>query len=63
MVRLDVASVTYTLADGRPLLRDVSLAVSGGERVALIGRERRREKHAAADRHWRTLTGLQHGDP
>ena len=37
MVRLDVASVTYTLADGRPLLRDVSLAVSGGERVALIG--------------------------
>ena len=37
MVSLDVASVTYTLADGRPLLRDVSLAVSGGERVALIG--------------------------
>ena len=37
MVHLDVASVTYTLADGRPLLRDTSLAVSGGERVALIG--------------------------
>lgn len=37
MVHLDVASVTYTLADGRPLLRDVSLAVGAGERVALIG--------------------------
>src|SRR5699024_10032636 len=33
----DVASVAYTLADGRPLLRDVSLSVSAGERVALIG--------------------------
>lgn len=37
MTHLDITSVTYTLADGRPLLRDVSLAVGGGERVALIG--------------------------
>lgn len=37
MVHLDIAPVTYTLADGRPLLRDVSLRVSAGERVALIG--------------------------
>ncbi|WP_134321699.1 ABC-F family ATP-binding cassette domain-containing protein [Cumulibacter soli] len=37
MVHLGAASVTYTLSDGRPLLRDVSLAVGPGERVALIG--------------------------
>ncbi|WP_145738542.1 ATP-binding cassette domain-containing protein [Saccharopolyspora dendranthemae] len=37
MARLDVGSVAYALADGRPLLRDVSFSVGGGERVALIG--------------------------
>ena len=37
MTHLNLASVTYALAGGRPLLRDVSLAVSAGERVALIG--------------------------
>ncbi|MFC6383519.1 ATP-binding cassette domain-containing protein, partial [Nesterenkonia lacusekhoensis] len=37
MVHLDVASVAYTLADGRPLLRDVSLRLGAGERVAIIG--------------------------
>lgn len=37
MTHLDIVSVTYALADGRPLLRDVSLAVGGGERVALVG--------------------------
>lgn len=29
--------MAYALADGRPLLRDVSFSVGGGERVALIG--------------------------
>ncbi|WP_098731502.1 ATP-binding cassette domain-containing protein [Brevibacterium epidermidis] len=37
MTHLDLASVTYTLADGRPLLSDVSFSVGRGERVALIG--------------------------
>lgn len=37
MVHLDVASVAYSLADGRPLLSDVSFRVGLGERVALIG--------------------------
>lgn len=37
MSHLDVASVSYTLADGRPLLRDVSLSLGVGERVAVIG--------------------------
>ncbi|MEU3269765.1 ATP-binding cassette domain-containing protein [Saccharomonospora sp. NPDC006951] len=37
MAHLDIASVAYTLADGRPLLRDVSFGVGEGERVALIG--------------------------
>ena len=37
MPHLDISSVSYTLADGRPLLRDVSLRVGLGERVALIG--------------------------
>src|SRR5699024_8748574 len=37
MVHLDLAGVAYTLSDGRPLLRDVSLSVGAGERVALIG--------------------------
>ena len=37
MSQLSVASVSYSLADGRPLLRDVSFGVGEGERVALIG--------------------------
>ncbi|QZY51318.1 ATP-binding cassette domain-containing protein [Leucobacter tenebrionis] len=37
MAHLDVASVAYTLADGRSLLRDVSLSLGAGERVAVIG--------------------------
>ncbi len=37
MTHLDLASVTYTLADGRPLLSDVSFSVGQDERVALIG--------------------------
>jgi ATPase subunit of ABC transporter with duplicated ATPase domains len=37
MAHLDVASVAYTLTDGRPLLRDVSLSLGAGERVAVIG--------------------------
>jgi ATPase subunit of ABC transporter with duplicated ATPase domains len=37
MAHLDVASVTFTLADGRPLLGDASFRVGSGERVALIG--------------------------
>src|SRR5699024_2429465 len=37
MTHLDVASVAYTLADGRSLLRDVSLGLRAGERVAVIG--------------------------
>jgi ATPase subunit of ABC transporter with duplicated ATPase domains len=34
---LQIADVNYTLADGRVLLRDVSLKVSGGDVVAVIG--------------------------
>ncbi|GAA2093551.1 ABC-F family ATP-binding cassette domain-containing protein [Brevibacterium salitolerans] len=37
MAHLEVTSLTYTLADGRPLLDDVSLSAGSGERVALIG--------------------------
>src|SRR5690625_1988793 len=37
MVRLGVDFVSYTLADGRPLLRDITVRVGAGERVALIG--------------------------
>ncbi len=37
MSYLELQSVSYTLADGRPLLRDVSFRVSSHERVALIG--------------------------
>ena len=37
MGHLDIASVEYTLPDGRPLLRDISFSVSDGDRVALIG--------------------------
>lgn len=37
MGHLDVAGVSYTLADGRPLLADVSFRVGAGDRVALIG--------------------------
>ncbi|MEZ5085246.1 MAG: ATP-binding cassette domain-containing protein [Tessaracoccus sp.] len=37
MTHLDVTSISYALADGRPLLHDVSLRVGEGERVALIG--------------------------
>ncbi|MGI6878303.1 ABC-F family ATP-binding cassette domain-containing protein [Microbacterium sp. gxy059] len=37
MAHLEAASMSYALPDGRPLLRDVSLRVGDGERVALIG--------------------------
>ena len=37
MAHLDVASIDYRLADGRPLLSDVSFRVGEAERVALIG--------------------------
>ncbi|RKQ83962.1 ATPase subunit of ABC transporter with duplicated ATPase domains [Mycolicibacterium mucogenicum 261Sha1.1M5] len=37
MAHLDIAAVSYTLSDGRPLLSEVSLSVGAGERVALIG--------------------------
>jgi len=34
---LDLNAVSYVLADGRPLLSDVSLRVGEGAKVALIG--------------------------
>ncbi|GAA1253086.1 ATP-binding cassette domain-containing protein [Prauserella halophila] len=37
MAHLDVAAVGYSLPDGRPLLRDATLHLGPGERVALIG--------------------------
>lgn len=37
MSYLELQSVSYTLADGRPLLRDVSFRVNSHERVAVIG--------------------------
>ena len=37
MGHLDIAGVNYSLADGRPLLADVSLRVGDGAKVALIG--------------------------
>ena len=37
MSYLEAQSVSYTLADGRPLLRDVSFRVGLRERVAVIG--------------------------
>lgn len=37
MAHLDIAGIDYTLADGRPLLSDVSFRVGEGARIALIG--------------------------
>ena len=37
MGHLDIAGVNYSLADGRPLLADVSLRVGDGAKVALVG--------------------------
>jgi len=37
MGHLDVAGVTVTLPDGRPLLRDVTFRVGEGSRVAIVG--------------------------
>lgn len=37
MAHLDIAAVSYTLSDGRPLLSEVSFSVGEGERIALIG--------------------------
>lgn len=37
MAHLDIAAVSYTLSDGRPLLSEISFAVGSGKRVALIG--------------------------
>ncbi|MEV1005901.1 ATP-binding cassette domain-containing protein [Streptomyces sp. NPDC049881] len=37
MGHIDVAGVSYALADGRPLLSDVSLRVGEGQRTALVG--------------------------
>ncbi|MGO2048622.1 MAG: ATP-binding cassette domain-containing protein, partial [Brachybacterium tyrofermentans] len=37
MAHLDIVGIEYTLADGRPLLSDVSFRVGEGARVALIG--------------------------
>jgi ATPase subunit of ABC transporter with duplicated ATPase domains len=37
MGHLDIASVSYSLADGRPLLNDVSFSVTDGSKTALIG--------------------------
>ncbi len=37
MSHVDVNAVSYVLPDGRPLLRDVSLRVGDGARIALVG--------------------------
>ncbi|MGO1315979.1 MAG: ABC-F family ATP-binding cassette domain-containing protein [Cellulomonadaceae bacterium] len=37
MAHIDIAGVTYTLPDGRPLLAGVDLRVADGARVALVG--------------------------
>ncbi|WP_270887462.1 ABC-F family ATP-binding cassette domain-containing protein [Pedococcus sp. 5OH_020] len=37
MGHLDISSVSFVLPDGRPLLRDVSLRVGEGAKVALVG--------------------------
>jgi ATPase subunit of ABC transporter with duplicated ATPase domains len=37
MAHLDIAGIDHTLADGRPLLSDVSFRVGEGARIALIG--------------------------
>ena len=37
MGHLDIAGIGYVLPDGRPLLRDVSLRVGDGAKVALVG--------------------------
>lgn len=37
MGHVDVNSVSFTLADGRPLLRDVSLHIGEGVKTALVG--------------------------
>lgn len=37
MAHLDVSAISYALADGRPLLRDVSFRVGEGVKAALIG--------------------------
>jgi ATPase subunit of ABC transporter with duplicated ATPase domains len=37
MGHVDIAGVSFSLPDGRPLLRDVSLRVGEGAKIALIG--------------------------
>ncbi|MES6222037.1 ATP-binding cassette domain-containing protein, partial [Cutibacterium acnes] len=37
MGHLDVATVSYTLPDGRPLLRNVAFSLGTGEQVAVVG--------------------------
>ena len=37
MGHVDIAGVSFSLPDGRPLLREVSLRVGEGAKIALIG--------------------------
>ena len=37
MGHVDIAGVSFSLPDGRPLLRDISLRVGEGAKIALIG--------------------------
>ena len=49
MGHVEVAHVSHTLPNGRVLLDDVSFRVGDGAKVALVGAERRRQDHPAAD--------------
>ena len=46
MGHIDIASVEYSLSDGRVLLNDVSFRVGDGAKVALMGRPVLRSAHA-----------------
>ena len=50
---VDLNAIVFDLPDGRLLLDDVSFRVGEGAKVALVGAERRRQDHAAADRRRR----------
>ena len=47
--------------DGSQVLKDVNLEIMRGDKVAIIGAERRRQDHAAPLPDRRAAAGLRHG--
>ena len=58
---VEFAKVSYTLADGRVLLRDISLELGGGDDDGAAGAERVGKDDAAADGEWAGDANLGRG--